>query len=310
VITIYKQIGKTITRTAMLEKNCWLRVTAPTEIEIETLMRDYGLPADTIKDILDLDERPRYEREDGYRLIILRVPWYEKETEVPYRTLPLGIVLLPDLIVTIGLRETDFLASFVDNRVRGLDLADPVSFVLHLLHQAARGYLRDLKEINRRTGMIEKDLQKSIKNNELIGLLALEKSLVYFTTSLKGNEMLIHKLQRTQLRQPTEEQEDLCEEVITENRQAIEMADIYSNILSGLMDAFASVISNNLNVVMKRLTTISIVLMIPTLFASLYGMNVALPLQGRPLAFWGIAAVSLAGSLLGALVLMTRRAFR
>jgi magnesium transporter len=310
VITIYKQTAKTITRTAILEKNSWLRVTAPTDIEIETLMREYGLPADTISDILDLDERPRYEREDGYQLIILRVPIYEEHAEVPYRTLPLGIVLLPDLIVTIGPRETDFLVPFFENRVRGLDLSDPTSFVLHLLHQAARSYLRHLKEINRQTGRIEKDLQRSIKNNELIGLLAMEKSLVYFTTSLKGNDMLIHKLQRAQLRQPTELQEDLCEEVITENRQAIEMADIYSNILSGLMDAYASVISNNLNVVMKRLTTISIVLMIPTLFASLYGMNVRLPLQGSPLAFAGIVGVSVLGSLLGAMLLMRRRALR
>ena len=166
-------------------------------------------------------------------------------------------------------------------------------------------YLKYLKETNRQSSAIEKDLQKSVRNNELIRLLTIEKSLVYFTTSLRANGLLIDKLQKRNVFRQTEDITDLLEDVITENQQAIEMANVYSNILSGMMDAFASVISNNLNVVMKRLTMISIILMIPTLFASIYGMNIDLPWQNSPLAFTGIIGVSIVAAGLG-ILLFTR----
>jgi magnesium transporter len=292
MISIWKQGEREIVRTAILEPDCWVHVSAPTPIEVQTLQREHGIPADVIQDILDPDERSRSERDNGYHLIILRIPAHDPQGEVPYYTLPLGIVLLPKLIITICARENELVEDISANRVRNLCLTDRLSFVLRLMLRATNSYLRYLKELNRKSAQIEHDLRVSVKNVELVYLLNLEKSLVYFTTSLKSNELLTDKLQKSLFVNLDEARSDLLEDVVTEGKQAIEMANIYSNILSGMMDAFASVISNNLNVVMKRLTAISLILMIPTLIASLYGMNVALPFQHSALAFLGIVAAS------------------
>lgn len=309
MITLWKQNGKGLVRTAILESGCWIHVTTPTPIELETLTREYGIQPDVIADILDIDERSRTEREEGYTLFIVRVPVYEEGREVPYYTVPLGIIERPDIIITICMRENPVVDDLLENRVRNLELFNKRTFLLHVLMRSAYYYLRYLKEINRHTTKIERELQKSVKNNELIRLLELEKSLVFFTTSLKSNELLMMKLGKTGFGSLTELEADLLEDVLTENKQAIEMANIYSNILSGLMDAFASVISNNLNVVMKRLTSISILLMIPTLFASFYGMNVHLPLQNSPLAFLGLVMGSIVVSTTAALLFMRKKLF-
>ncbi|HPS44321.1 MAG TPA: magnesium transporter CorA family protein, partial [Treponemataceae bacterium] len=171
------------------------------------------------------------------------------------------------------------LNDLTNNRVRGLTLGDLPAFVVRILARADLIFLRYLKEINRRSNSIEIELQKSVRNNELIDLLKLEKSLTYFTTSLKSNQLLFEKLMKTRLIQLDAEDRDWLEDVAIDNRQAIEMSDIYSNILSGMMDAFASVISNNLSIVMKRLTVINLVLMIPTMVTSFFGMNVDVPMS-------------------------------
>ncbi len=309
MITIWKQNGKGIMQNTAVEPNSWVHVAAPTPLEMEALKRDYKIEPDVINDILDADERSRMEKEDEYMMIIVRVPFYDPENEVPYFTIPLGIVFVENVIITISLRDHPILRSFMDNRVRNLNLTNRRGFILHLFYHAATSYLRYLKEINRQTSFIERDLQRSIKNNELIHLLTMEKSLVYFTTSLKSNELLLEKLAKTTLLNLEEWESDLLEDVVTETKQAIEMANIYSNILSGMMDAFASVISNNLNVVMKTLTTISIILMIPTLIASIYGMNVGLPFQHSHFAFLGIVVVSVISSVIGAIFFTRRRFF-
>jgi magnesium transporter len=175
------------------------------------------------------------------------------------------------------------------------------------LGRAAFTFLKCLKELNKRTNIIKDELQRSIKNNELIQLLSIQKSLVYFTTSITTNELLLEKLQKSPLIRFKEDEKDLLEDVVTENKQAIEMANIYSSILTGTMDAFASVISNNLNIVMKRLTIVSIVLMIPTLIYSFFGMNVQLPFESASLASWGIITASLLASILGAILLNRER---
>ena len=293
MITIWKQNGKGIIQNAAVEPNSWVHVASPTPLEIEALRRDYGIDPDVITDILDADERSRMEKEDEYLLIIVRLPFYDPENEVPYFTIPLGVVFVREVIVTISLRDHPILRSFMDNRVRNFNLTNRRAFILQLFYHAATSFLRFLKEINRQTSFIERDLQRSIKNNELIHLLTMEKSLVYFTTSLRSNELLLEKLSKTTLLNLDEAESDLLEDVVTETKQAIEMTNIYSNILSGMMDAFASVISNNLNVVMKTLTTISIILMIPTLIASIYGMNVAIPFQHAHFAFLGIMVFSI-----------------
>jgi magnesium transporter len=302
MITIWKQSKNQLSKSAILERDCWLQVTDPTVLEKDSLTREYGIDPETIRDILDIDERSRYEREESYRLIIYRIPISSSENLVPYHTIPLGIILTGDIVITVCGSDPESVRRIGEQAIKGYALNRRLSFVLRLFQSGAEIYLRYLKEINRRTTGVEKDLQRSIKNNELIRLLDMEKALVFFTTSLKSNELVIEKMRKTVWKDLSEEEENLLEDVITENKQAVEMANIYSNILSGMMDAFASVISNNLNTVMKRLTMISIALMIPTLFASLYGMNIAgLPFANSPFSFFGIVGVSVISAGIGAI---------
>lgn len=310
MITIWKQTDSGLTKTALLEKNSWIQVTAPSELEIETLQRDYHIPEDIIRDSLDIDERPRSERDADQHYIITRIPTMDNGSMVTYYTIPLGIILTKDVLITISLKEPEVIASFIKQQPSSLTLHKRNSFLLLFFLQTTKFYLNYLKEINKQTSIIEDDLQQSVKNTELIRLLRIEKSLVYFTTSLRGNELLFEKLQKTLFRNLTEDEEELLEDVITERKQAIEMTNIYSNILSGMMDAFASVISNNLNVVMKRLTLISIILIIPTFFASLYGMNVPLPFQGNPSSFFGILGVSIVAAAATAIIVTRKWLFK
>ncbi len=277
MIKIWKQENRKMTEGDRSDAPIWVDARNVTREDIHALQADYGIDAETVMDILDPDELSRIEREDDYTLIIVRLPIFIATNEVSYFTIPLGIILFPDQIVTICWADCELLNDLTNNRVRGLSLNDLPAFVVRILARADLIFLRYLKEINRRSNAIELELQASVRNNELVQLLNLEKSLTYFTTSLKSNQLLFEKLMKTRLIQLDAEDRDWLEDVAIDNRQAIEMADIYSNILSGMMDAFASVISNNLSIVMKRLTVISLVLMIPTLITSFFGMNVDLP---------------------------------
>jgi len=288
--TIFAQRGDTLVRTAINEPDSWISIVAPDETELATLTRDYGIDPEELADILDLNERSRIEIRDTGSLTIVRVPYDNLRGEVRYQTVPVGIFLLPKTIVTVSPVDTSVIEDFALNKVRGMSLSNRSLFVPKFLHAAALRYLRYLREINARSTQIEEDLRGSVHNTELIALLHLEKSLVHFTTSLRSNELLFDRLQRLSAQMEVDMEE--LDEALTEHRQAIETANIHSNILSGMMDAFASVISNNVNTVMRRLTTISIVLMIPTLVASLYGMNVPLPFQGSVWAVPGILGVS------------------
>ncbi len=290
MITIWKQENRKLVEGTRENGPIWVDARNVTREDIRTLETDYEIDTEIIMDILDQDELSRIDREDDYTLIIVRLPIFIAANEVSYFTIPLGILLFPNMILTICWADCEVLHDITNNRVRGLTLGDLPAFVIRVLARADLIYLRYLKEINRRSNSIELELQKSVKNLELIQLLNLEKSLVYFTTSLKGNQLLFEKLMKTRLIQLDEEDRDWLEDVATDNRQAIEMADIYSNILSGMMDAFASVISNNLSIVMKRLTVISLVLMIPTMITSLFGMNIPLPLSGMK-GYWGLSVV-------------------
>ncbi|MDR2027936.1 MAG: magnesium transporter CorA family protein [Treponema sp.] len=307
MITIRTQSEQGLIEADAVSKGCWIDARNVGKEDLFHLEHDYGIANELLADIMDADEQARIEKEDEYIALIVRLPVYDAAYEVSYFTLPLGIILFPDKIVTICQRSSDALDDITQNRVRGFSAKNKSSFVLYLLGRAAFTFLRALKELNKKTNIIERELQKSVKNNELIQLLSLQKSLVYFTTSIKTNELLLEKLQKSPLIRFKEEEKELLEDVVTENKQAIEMANIYSSILTGTMDAFASVISNNLNIVMKRLTIVSIVLMIPTLITSFYGMNVALPFQGAPFTIWGISAVSLLASLFGAIFLSADR---
>lgn len=288
-------------------RGSWVDVRSPEKEELELLERDYGVLGEHLADIMDTDEQARIEKEDDYTLLIVRLPVYDPSQELSYFTVPCGILLFPDRVVTVCLRDCEVLEELRAGRARNLSLANKSAFVLHLLGRAAIVYLRYLKEINRRTTVIERELQRSVKNHELTQLLSIEKSLVFFTTSLKSNEILLEKLQATKSMRFKEDETELLEDVLTDNKQAIEMANIYSDILAGMMDAFASVISNNLNIVMKRLTVISIVLMIPTFVVSMFGMNVRVPLEDEPWAFAAIAGICGASALAGGILLRDRR---
>ncbi len=309
MIKIFKTFGGYI-EIPTFEKNCWINVTAPSQDEINRLRHEFKLPQDVIQDILDTDERPRVEFDDDWSLIIMRIPVENQNNGVPFYTVPLGIFICNDFTLTLCLQKNEILP--IENaspfREQYREISDSINFILRLFLRAGNIYLKYLKQINQQTSLIEQDLEKSIKNRELNKLLKMEKCLVFFITSIKANELVLAKI-RNSKKITTEINEDLLEDAIIENKQALEMARIYSDIQSGMMDAFASVISNNLNVVMKQLTIVSILLMIPTLIASFFGMNVPNFFENSASAFVIIVIVSLALSLLGVVVLRKREWF-
>jgi magnesium transporter len=289
---------------------CWIDARNVDKSDLQRLEQDYGIAAELLADIMDIDEQSRIEQDDNYIAIIVGMPVWDTSNDIACFTVPLGIILFHDKIVTVCQRSGDALHDIAANRVKGVSLRSQSVFVLNILSRAAYTFLRTLKELNRNSTEIENVLQKSVRNNELIQLLKLQKSLVYFTTSIKSNGLLLEKLQKQTFLRLQEEEIELLEDVITDNVQSMEMANIYSSILTGTMDAFASVISNNLNIVMKRLAIVNIVLMIPTLIYSFYGMNVRLPFQENVLAVIGIAAFSLFASLAGVVLLNIDSTFK
>jgi magnesium transporter len=291
-------------------KGCWINLTNPTDEEIERVVQALNIPADFLRDSLDEEERSRIEKEDNSLLIIVDIPMIQSGSkEEKYITLPLGMIITEDYFVTVCLKENSILDHFIHNKAKNFFTFMKTRFVLQLLSLISTYYLSYLKKINRKTNQIEKELRQSLQNQELFSLLNLEKSLVYFTTSLKTNNIVTEKLLKSQYLKMYEDDQHLLEDVIIENKQAIEMAEIYSSILSGLMDAFASVISNNLNHVMKILTSITIVLSFPTMIASIYGMNVPLPYQNHPHSFTVLMILSLALSSITAIIFWKKRFF-
>jgi len=282
-----------ITLTEPIEGS-WINVIDPTPEEHARLEK-LGIPRDYIINPLDIDERPRVERENGELLIVLRVPFFNgKGADIPYSTIPMGIVLTEQYLLTVCKQDNVILQDMVRGRARGLSTPKRYRFVLRLLLLTATTYLNYLREITKIVDILEDQLQLSTRNREVYELLKYQKSLTYFTTALKSNELMMERLQRSSQFKTFPEDEDLLEDVITENQQAIEMTNITSNILSSMMDAFASIISNNLNGVMKFLASITIILSLPTLIASFYGMNVKLPFMTHPLAFLFTVVLSMA----------------
>ncbi len=303
MLKIFKTFGGYV-EIQQADVGCWINVSDPSDDEISKLIDDLGIPSDIIHDILDVDERPRVEYDDDWSLIIFRIPISNPTNGVPFYTVPLGIFMASEFTVTLCAEFNEVLPfeqpSLYRNNRQYTD--DVLNFTLRLYLRSATTYLRYLKQINQQTALIEQDLEKSIRNKELNNLLKMEKCLVFFITSLKANELVLAKLRNLKRNTLTEINEDLMEDALIENKQALDMAQIYSDIQSGMMDAFASVISNNLNVVMKTLTVISIILMIPTLIASLYGMNVPNYFESAKWAFPGIIGFSGLMSIFGVLI--------
>lgn len=295
-----KKTGGKLQQLSHPQKGCWINIYPPFEPkELHKLSEELDIPLDFFIDSLDIDERSRYEQEDGVQFIVLNVPIHNKkadENEAIYITVPIGIVEVDDYILTISGFKNQVIDHFLDLDVKNWDTSDHNHFVLLLFDKTVFYFLKYLKEINQLRNRYEKELYHSSRNSELSKLLNLQKSLVYFVTTLRDNELIMMKMQRTdflKIRQD-EVKSDFLEDIIIDMSQAQEMSQIYTDILNGTMDAFASIISNNLNTIMKRLTSITIILMVPTLVASFYGMNVPIPLRDSedPSYFLGIILIS------------------
>ena len=301
MIRIFKTEDGAMHEKEEMQPGCWIALTNPTASEIIDIAETYQIDPDHLRAPLDEEERSRIEVEDEYTLILVDIPSIEERNGKDwFVTIPLAIITTKDVLITVCLEETPVLTSFMDGRVRDFHTFMKTRFILQILYKNATQFLQYLRIIDKKSEVIERKLHQSQKNEELIELLELEKSLVYFTTSLRSNEVVLEKLLRIEKIKKYPEDTDLLEDVIVENKQAIEMANIYSGILSGTMDAFASVISNNLNIVMKFLATVTIVLSIPTMIASFYGMNVnshGMPFADSPYGFAIVLGLTLLLSL-------------
>lgn len=314
MIKIFKTMEHGIAQLDAPEEGCWIALTDPTATELFEVAQRYDIEVDDLRAPLDEEERSRIEIEDNYTLILVDIPVIEERNDKDwYGTIPMGIVVGKKVIITVCLEDTPILSTFMDGRVRNFYTYMKTRFILQILYKNASMFLHYLRIIDKKSEIVETRLHKSQRNQELIELLELEKSLVYFTTSLRSNEVVLEKLMKVESIKHYPEDEDLLEDVIIENKQAIEMANIYSGILSGTMDAFASVISNNLNIVMKVLAIITIVMSIPTIIYSAYGMNVnsaGMPFADSPFGFAIVIAISAVISLIVALIFSRKNMFK
>lgn len=287
MLAIYKTTEQGLEQLETMTNGVWVKAIDPTPEEIGQLV-NWGVDVDYINYSLDLDEMPRIERDEDYTFILIRIPHRQPESDIPYITIPLGIMIRGNMVVTICKYDKDMFRVLANGKYRMLKTGKRYRFALYIFLETATRYLAHLREINRMTEIIEDQLQKSTRNRELMELLKYQKSLTYFATALRSNEVMMERVQRTQIFNYYEEDQELLEDVLTENQQAIQMTSINTEILSSMMDAFASIISNNLNVVMKALAALTILLNLPTIVASFYGMNVSLPAQDHPFAFLSI----------------------
>jgi magnesium transporter len=305
MIHYQKKIDGTIQELQSLEKGCWITITPPFNIaELEQLAEKLDIDIDYLTDPLDIDERTRFESSDNIKLIVINTPVLNDNTTEErslYITVPIGIVFMPGYIITIASYDNSVLQHFKEPKVKGFNPHDHSLFILQIMEQNVIAYLRCLKDINVRRNVVEQEVYESSRNSDLKKLLNLEKSLVYFATELSAIGQMMLKMQRTDFLgiRNDEDKLDLIQDIIIDNSQAQEMAHIYSNILAGTMEALASMISNNLNEVMKRLTLITLLLMIPTLIASFFGMNVNLPINtDSDISFWILIGASILVSML------------
>jgi magnesium transporter len=305
MLTIYKTTEQGLEQLNSMANGSWVKAVDPTPEEIQQLVT-WGIDADYINYSLDLDEMPRMERDEDYTFILVRIPHRQPDSDIPYITIPLGIMIKGNVIVTICRYDKEMFKVLANGKYRLLKTGKRYRFALYIFLETATRYLTHLREINRMTETIEDQLQKSTRNREVLELLKYQKSLTYFATALRSNEVMFERVQRTQIFNYYEEDQDLLEDVLTENQQAIQMTNISTEILSSMMDAFASIISNNLNSVMKALAAITIIINVPAVVAAFYGMNVALPGEGHPLAFLMVLGISLSLTALATFIFYKR----
>ena len=299
---------------ATAEKGSWINVVNPDSDDLQIVSMVTEIPTDVLKMALDTDERSRVEIEDDYVFVVINIPII-LETD-SYDTLPLGVFITPDFIVTVCLQETDVMKAFTQNKYPLFYTFKKTRFLFQILFRTATLFLRYLQQINHRTDDIESILRHSMRNREFFMLLELQKSLTFFASALRGNGAVMEKLLRLRRNQSLhnllklyEEDEDLLEDVIIENKQAIEMVEMYSNILMNMSDTFASIISNNLNIVMKFLASITIILSVPTTIFSLWGVNVPLPFQENEWGFFLVITIAMICSAVAVALLWMKKLF-
>ena len=309
MIRIYKTNNNFVTSIDKIEPGCWVSVVEPTEQEIKLLIDEYGLDSGFVKSSLDEEESSRVELEDDQTLIIVDSPSVEKQIEetIQYSTAPMGIILKGSVVFTMLLNENVVRSEFASGLNKNVQTHLKTQFILMVLLRIATKFLQCLKQIDKISNSMERQLHQSMKNKELIQLLALEKSLVYFSTSLKANAATLEKINRGRVIKLYEDDQDLIEDVIIEVKQAVDMSGIYSSILNGMMDAYGSIISNNVNFVMKRLTIVTILMEIPNIISGMYGMNV----KGLPVGqAWFPFSISLVVTFVTAVVLLKSKKFK
>lgn len=289
MIAYYKTVNGRIARIDDYEPGCWINCVEPKEDEVNYLIDNFSIEPDFLRASLDREESSHIDHEDNTTLIIIDTPVVEKnDRNLTYLTTPLSIMITPDNVITISIEDNPIISEFSEGIFRNVHTNLKTHFVLHIMLRIATKYLQYLNQIDRISSHVEKELRKSMKNQELIQLLEIEKSLVYFSAALKANNATLERIMRGRYIKLYEEDQDLLEDVLIEIKQAIEMTGIHMNILSGTMDAFGSIISNNLNIVMKVLASITLILSIPTIISGLYGMNVGnLPFAQN----WGFPVV-------------------
>jgi magnesium transporter len=311
MLQIYKSTDVGMIIIDQIETGAWINLVNPNQQEILSVSNNLNIPVDHIKAALDEEERSRIEVDEGCTVVLIDIPVPNASLQEGgiFYTIPLGIIINDKNIVTVSLQENYVINSFIEQRIKSFYTFKKTRFLLQILYKNSKLYLQYLRQIDKASDKIESKLHKSLKNKELIQLLKLEKSLVYFSTSLKSNEIVLEKILRATPVKMYPEDTELLEDVIIENKQAIEMANIYSNILTGTMDAYASVISNNLNIVMKFLTSVTIVLSVPTMVASFFGMNVDVPFENNPHAFVIIFIMTLFFSMILAYTMVKKQLF-
>lgn len=282
---------------------CWVNVEQPTEEEVQILTSEFGLPEDFLYDISDMDERPRVERNDGWICTILRIPVRSTDQPMPFITIPVGVIVNGDYIITVCYYANQLISDFIEHtQKRNTDVRTAPDFILRLLNSSAYWYLRYLKDVHKMVQEAEGELQQSIRNEDLFTLMNLQKSFVIFATSISGNNILLDRIKRLS---GHELDHELFEDVSIELRQADSTVTIATQMLDRTLDTYASVISNNVNAIMKRLTSISLILMFPTLIASFYGMNVDVGISMEN--HWAFGCIVGIGFLLAAIICLWMR---
>ena len=302
MIRYYKKTKNQLAELPEREPLCWINISPPfTHEELELLAQDLEVPIEFFTDSLDVNERPRYEIEDDHKLIVLKTAVHSDDEgeHALFVTVPIGIILTPQNVITITSHESPVIDAFLLDKVKGFQTTDFQRFILQLMDRNATHFLNSLQELNAHRLRLERELYDSMRNEEIKNLLSIEKSLVFFVTSLRSNELVMLKMERTNLLgvKGDEDLMDVLESALIDTSQALEMANTYTNILSGTMDAYASIISNNLNIVIQRLTIITIMLMVPNLVFSFFGMNLTMGIEQQHGVIWPVLGLSLIATL-------------